>query len=116
MSSLLRLEQQPKKFENSISIHIFLFLSYLFGTKTINKFIHSCSSFENHTRFQTKMGEVYTRIQTKTARKPYRLGQHIPYMAYIREFPLGGIPFPVLFCVSFAVCLFPPVPFNVVTL
>ena len=26
---------------------------------------------KNHTRFQTKMGKVYTRLQTKTAQKPY---------------------------------------------
>ena len=37
----------------------------------INTFIHSSSSLENHTRFQTEMDEVYTRFQTKTAQKPY---------------------------------------------
>ena len=34
-------------------------------------------SLENHTRFQTKMGKVYTRFQTKTAQKPYLTGRHI---------------------------------------
>ena len=61
MSSLLRLERKQKKFSL-----IFLFLSYSFGIETINTFIHSRSSFENHTRFQTKMqGKIYTRFQTK---------------------------------------------------
>ena len=44
----------------------FLFLSYSFGIERINTFIHSRSSLENHTRFQTKMDKVYTRFQTKT--------------------------------------------------
>ena len=64
MSSLiLRLEQQQK-----IHIHIykiFLFLSYSFGIETNNAFIHSSSSLESHSRFQTKMGKVYTSFQTR---------------------------------------------------
>ena len=48
--------------------------------------MHSRSSLENPTRFQTKMGEMYTRFQTKTAQKKYPLGQHI-LPAYIREYP-----------------------------
>ena len=59
-------------------MRIFLFLSYSIGTETINTFIHSRSSLENHTRFQTKMGKVYTYFQTKTAQKPYPKGRHIP--------------------------------------
>ena len=35
----------------------------------------------------TKTGKVYTRFQTKTAQKPYPMGRHITYMAYIREYP-----------------------------
>ena len=31
----------------------------LFGTDMLNKFIHSRSSLENHTRFQTKIAKVY---------------------------------------------------------
>ena len=34
-------------------------------------FIHSVVTIENHTRFQTKMGKVYIRFQTKTAQEPY---------------------------------------------
>ena len=43
------------------------FLSYSFGIETIKTFIHSYSSFQNNTRFQTKLGEVYTRFQAKKA-------------------------------------------------
>ena len=60
---------------NPFRIRIFHFLSYSFGIKTINTFIHSRSSLENHTRFQTKMFNVYTRGGNN-------------YMAYIREYPL----------------------------
>ena len=31
-----------------------------------------------HTQFETKMFKIYTSFQTKTAQKPYPLGQHIP--------------------------------------
>ena len=50
-------------------MHIFR-RSYSFGTETINTLIPSRISLENHTRFQTKMGKVYTRFQTETAQKP----------------------------------------------
>ena len=70
-----------KKNRNPFRILIFLFLSYSFGIEIINSFLNSSrSSFENHTRFQTKMGKVYTRFQTETAQKPYPLGRHIPSM------------------------------------
>ena len=69
--SLLRLERKQKNYSNAFRIRIFLFLTYSFGIETINTFIHSHSSLENHTRFQTKMGKVYTRFQTKTAQKHY---------------------------------------------
>ena len=38
-----------------------------------------------HTRFQTKLGKVYTRFQIKTAQNPYILERHIPI--FIREYP-----------------------------
>ena len=56
MSSLLRLEHQRKRF-----------LSLLFKTQTMNTFIHYRRFLEIRTRFQTKMGEDYTRFKTKTA-------------------------------------------------
>ena len=74
MSSLLRLGRKQKNSSNPFRIRIFLFLSYSFGIETVNTFIHSRSSLENHTRFQTKMGKVYTRFQTKTALNPYLIG------------------------------------------
>ena len=71
---------------------MFLFLSYSFGIETINTFIHSRSSLENHTRFQTKMGKVYTRFQTNTAQKPHPItidGAAHTCIAYIREYHPG---------------------------
>ena len=43
-------------------------------------FIHSRSSLKNHTRSQTKMGKVYRRFHTKTAKKHQKnpMGRHIP--------------------------------------
>ena len=75
MLASLRLEHKQNKSSNLFRTCIFLFLSYSFGIETINTFIHSCSSLENHTRFKTKIGEVYTPFQTKTAQKPYPMGQ-----------------------------------------
>ena len=76
--SLLRLERKQKNSSNPFRILIFFFLSYSFGIETIKTFIQSRSSLKNHTRFQTRMGKVYTRFQTKTAQKPYPMGRHIP--------------------------------------
>ena len=61
---------------------IFLFLPYSFGIETINTFMHSRSSLENHTRFQTKMDKVYTRFQT--------FGAAHTYMACTREYTPPG--------------------------
>ena len=74
---LIRLGRKHKNYSNLFGIRIFLFLSYSFGIETGKMFIHSRSSLENPTRFQTKMGKVYTRFQTKTAQKPYPMGLHI---------------------------------------
>ena len=84
MLSLLRLERKHTNPSNPF--RIFLFLSYSFGIETINTLIHSRSSPANHTRFQAKMGKVYTRFQTKTAQKPNPMAVHT-YKAYIREYP-----------------------------
>ena len=64
MPSLLILERKQKRFLNPFQIPIFLFLFYLFGIEPINTFMHSCKFVQNHTRFQTKMGKVYTHFQT----------------------------------------------------
>ena len=82
MLSFLRLEHKHKDSSNSFRFSIFFFLSYSFGIETIKTFIHSRSSPENHTRFQTKMGKVYTRFQTKTAQNPYPMGRHVPHSLY----------------------------------
>ena len=59
-------------------IRILNFLSYSFGIETTNTLIYNRSSLVNHTRFQRKMGKIFSRFQTKTAQKPYPLGGHIP--------------------------------------
>ena len=79
LASLLRLECKQKTFSNAFQIRIyFLFRSYSFGIETINTFIRFRSSLESDNQFQTKMGKVYTRFQTKKVQKPYPLGWHIP--------------------------------------
>ena len=67
MSLLLKLERKQNNSPNAFLIRIFLFRSYSFGIETITTFTHSRSSLENHILFQTKMGNVYTRFQTKKA-------------------------------------------------
>ena len=85
---LVRLESKQTNFSNPFQIHIFLFHSYLFGIETINTFTRPRSSLENHTRFQTKMGKVCTRVQTKTAQKNLPKAAHT-YVAYLRKYPPG---------------------------
>ena len=50
------------------------FYFVLFGIETINTSIHvrSRSSLKNHTRFQTKMGKVFS--DQKGPKNPYPLG------------------------------------------
>ena len=57
----------------------------------MNTFISPRSSLENHTRFQTKLGKVYTRSQTKRP-KTLPFGEAHTYKAYIREYPLPPTP------------------------
>ena len=58
MLSLLRLERKQKNYSNPFRIRTFLFLYFSFEIETVNTFIHSRSSLENHTQIQTKMGKV----------------------------------------------------------
>ena len=86
MSLRNRLEPQQKDFFKSIRIHVLFFLSWSSGIETAYTFIHSRSSVENHTRFQTRMGKVYSRFQTEKVQKPYPLRAAHTCMAYIREY------------------------------
>ena len=70
MSLLHRLGRQQIDFLRSFG-NWHITLSYSFGIKTANTLIRS---LENHTRFQTKMGKVYTCLQTKTVKKNTLLG------------------------------------------
>ena len=46
--------------------------------------------FQTCTQVETKMFEIFTRFQTKTAQTPYPLGWHIPISVYIGEHPPGN--------------------------
>ena len=86
MLSLIRLECKQKNSSKAFRIRIFFFLSW--GIEKIKTFIQFRSSLKNHTRFQTKMGKLYTRFQPKTAQKPYPMGRHIPIqLKYKRGVP-----------------------------
>ena len=53
-------------------------------------FIHSRSSLENPTRFQTKMGKVYTVFRPKRRKNPTRWGGTYPYGLYKGVTPPPG--------------------------
>ena len=58
--------------------YFYFVLIHLQLKRQLRSCIRSRSFLENQTQFQTKMGKVYTRFQTKKAQKPYSLWQHIP--------------------------------------
>ena len=90
MLPLLQIKAQTKIFWNPFRIRIFLFLSYSFGIKTINTFLHPSSSLENHTQFQTKVGEAYGypfSDQNSAKTLPDRATH--TYIAPIIEYPLN---------------------------
>ena len=79
MLPLHRLERKQKKYSNPFLIRIFLFLSLLIWNWN-NKYVHTiCSSLKNHTRYPDQNGQsVSDPFWTKTAEKPYPMGQDIP--------------------------------------
>ena len=85
MLSLLRLERKQKNSSNPFRIRIFLFLSYSFGIETINTFIQSRSSLENHTRF----GQNVHPFSDQKGAKTLPDGAAHTDMAHIREYPPG---------------------------
>ena len=55
-----------------------------------NTLIDFHSSLENHTRFQTKLGKIYTLFQAETAQlNILPFGAAHTYVAYMRKYPLG---------------------------
>ena len=69
-------------------------LSLFFVWSCKKKYIwRSRGSLENYTQFQTKMVKICTRFQTKTAQKPYPLGQHMP-IAHTLEYSHSGVQTP----------------------
>ena len=83
MSSLLRLERQQKTF-----LKLRVEFAYFSFFVIYNTFMHFLSLLEDHTRFQTEVGKVYTRFQTEKAQKPYPLERHLPYWL-IQGIPTG---------------------------
>ena len=69
-------------FSNAFRIYIFLFRSYSFGIETINTFIRSCSSLENHTRFQTKWAKCIPVFRPKRRKNPILWGRTHLYGLY----------------------------------
>ena len=94
MLSLLSLQRKQKNSSNPFQILIFFFLSYSFGIETIKTFIQSRirSSLKNHTRFQPKLGKVYTHFQTATAQNPTRWGGICLYSSYKGSTPPPRVP------------------------
>ena len=73
------------------TIHVLLLTEIMSSLTNTSK--HYRSSLENHTRFQTKMGKIYTLFQTKTAAHTY--------MAYITEYPPPPHPSAPRWCVCY---------------
>ena len=86
LSSLLRLEGKQQNFSNPFRIHKFLFISYSFGIETINTFIRSRSSLENHTRFQTKTAKVDIGVRAEGARGAAAPNPPLPNFGQLRVF------------------------------
>ena len=84
--------QNPYSFSDLafvVRIRIFLLRCYSFGIETINTFIRSRSTNENHTRFQTKIGTEYP-FSGQNGAKTRPDGAAHTYIAYIREYPRGS--------------------------
>ena len=95
MLSLLRLECKQKKLFQSIW-NLYISLSFLLIWNWNDKCVHTLhSTLKSHTRFQTKMGLVYTGFKTITAQNPYLMGRIYLYGLY------KGIPSPPGFIVMF---------------
>ena len=91
MSSLLRLECQQKDFFKTISNFPNYLFSYSYGIEMTITLIHSHSSLENHTPFQTKLGKIYTLFQAETVQlKILPFGAAHTYVAHLyKKVPPG---------------------------
>ena len=84
MSSLLRLERKQKKIYLKVfRIRIFLFLSYSFGSETINTFIPFHSSLKN------RNGQNVNPFSNQKGPKTTPLGAARTFMAFITEYSPG---------------------------
>ena len=81
MLSLLRLERKQKNIQAISNSHISL--SFLLIWNWNDKYVHTLrSSLENHIRFQTKMGKVYTGFRPKRRKSSTRWGGTYLYGLY----------------------------------
>ena len=90
MLSLLRLACKQKNSSNLFRIRIFLLLSYSFGIETINTFIHSRSSLENHILdSRPNWAKCIPIFRPKRRKKPPRWGGTYLCSLYKRVPPTG---------------------------
>ena len=90
MLSLLRLACKQKNSLNLFRIRIFLLLSYSFGIETINTFIHSRSSLENHILdSRPNWAKCIPIFRPKRRKKPPRWGGAYLCSLYKRVPPTG---------------------------
>ena len=75
---------QTKKILKSISNSHISLSFYLFGIEPINTFIHSRKFLQNHTRFQTKMGKVYTHFQTLGEAPIWLIQESTPWVFFFK--------------------------------
>ena len=87
MLSLLRLERKQTNSSKSFRIRIFLFLSYSFEIETINTFIHSRSSLENHKPNPDQNEQSVYPFSDQNGARTLPDGAAHTYIAYIREYP-----------------------------
>ena len=69
--------------------YFYFVLIHLQLKRQLRSCMRSRSFLENQTQFQTKMGKVYTRFQTKKAQKHTLCGSTYLLMAYITEYAPG---------------------------
>ena len=92
MLSFFRLESKKKKISNPFRIRIVLFLSYLFGIKTINTFIHSFTPVVPSKTIPDSRPNWAKCMPVFRPKGPKTLpdGAAHTYIAYLREYPQGS--------------------------
>ena len=88
MLSLFRLERKQKNYSHPFRIRIFLFVSFSFGTETVNTFIHSVvPATQIIPDSRPKWAKFIPVFRPKRRKNPTRW--HIPVWLTSREYPPG---------------------------